>query len=433
MKGREYIIVIITCLLMLHCASNIFAARYYRLLEPERVKYLGLMGIDTLAARQYLNQESPSERTMLYEEYWQDRSEERVVFERRSGYAYREFGKSAPLSDDRIRVYVRHGEPRREAITPEHSVGVSPGLEVNPAEVWTYNAEGLKFDFVRIARAYKLLSVSEFGDRVRMAHLRETAADTIIEVVAGEPLDFMISYGRFRQQKNLTRLELYLEIAIDDTVHAEFFREIKAYDRHDSMVHDTKHVLVPAHAASGRFVDESNLWLSPEEYRVEVALTDLRTRRTGKKIFTVNLVEYAEDVKEISDLIPARLIDRSFTHEKFEKPVGRVIPLLQTVLPVRQPFYLYAEAYNLETKDGMHQVRTIYEVYNKDRMRQEVVDVMVKDWIEPGNTAFLGAEYHPMDLVPGSYMIVLKVKDILSGKERSAVAEFIMVERANGG
>lgn len=433
MKGREYIIAIVACLLALHCAGNIFAARYYRLLEPERVKYLGFMGIDTLAARQYLNQESPSERKMFYEEYWQDRSEECAVFEQRSAYAYREFGKNAPLSDDRIRVYVKHGEPRRETVTPEHRVGVSPGLDVNPAEVWTYNADGLKFDFVRIARAYKLLSVSEFGDRVRIAHLRETASDTVIEVAAGEPLDFMISYGRFRQQKNLTRLELYLEIAVDDTAHAEFIREIKVHDRNESMVHDTKQVLAPAHAASGRFVDEVNLWLNPEEYRVEVSLTELRTRRTGKKIFMVNLVEYTEDVKEISDLITARLIDRSFTHEKFEKPVGRVIPLLQTVLPVHEPFYLYAEAYNLDTKDGMHQVRTIYEVYNKDRMRQEIVDVMVKDWIEPGNTAFLGAEYHPMDLAPGSYMIVLKVKDILSGRERSAVAEFIMVERAAGG
>jgi hypothetical protein len=33
-----------------------------------------------------------------------------------------------------------------------------------------------------------------------------------------------------------------------------------------------------------------------------------------------------------------------------------------------------------------------------------------------------------MDLLPGSYMIVLKVKDLISGKERSAVAEFRLVE-----
>ncbi|MGD8979728.1 MAG: hypothetical protein PVH23_06630, partial [candidate division WOR-3 bacterium] len=118
-----------------------------------------------------------------------------------------------------------------------------------------------------------------------------------------------------------------------------------------------------------------------------------------------------------------RLIDKSFTHEKFDKPIGRVIPLLETDLPVHKPLYFYSEAYNLETKDGLHRVRTTYEVYNKEKMRQEVVDVMIKDWIEPGNVAYFGAEYHPMDLVAGNYIIVLRVKDLISGKERSAVTE----------
>jgi hypothetical protein len=75
----------------------------------------------------------------------------------------------------------------------------------------------------------------------------------------------------------------------------------------------------------------------------------------------------------------------------------------------------------------MYRVRTTYEVYNKEKMRQEIVDVMIKDWIEPGNVAYLGAEYHPMDLIPGNYIIVLKVKDLVSGKERSAIAEFRLV------
>lgn len=433
MKGRECVILFIVCLLLLHCATSIFAARYYRLLEPERVKYLGFMGIDTAAACQYLNLGSASERAMFYEQYWGDRAEERGVFEQRSAQAYRDFGKSAPLSDDRIRVYVKYGEARREMIAPETRVGARVSLEVNPAEIWTYHAEGLKFDFVRIARAYKLMSVLEFGDRVSVAHMRETASDTFVEFAGGVPLDFTVACGRFRQQKNLTRLEVYLEITIDDTTGVGFHREIKVYGRSDSVVHAAKHVLIPAHAGSGVFVDESNLWLKPDVYRIEVSLSDLKLQQTGKKTFAVDLVEYTDDVKEISDLVLARLIDRSFTYEKFEKPVGRVIPLLQTVLPVHRPFYLYAEAYNLETRDGMHQVRTIYEVYNKDRMRQEIVDVMVRDWIEPGNTAFLGAEYHPMDLAPGNYMIVLKVVDIISGQERSAVAEFAMVEPRAGG
>jgi hypothetical protein len=189
------------------------------------------------------------------------------------------------------------------------------------------------------------------------------------------------------------------------------------------MVSHTRHLLVPDGAGSGRFVDEVNLWLKPEQYRVEIKLVDLKKQRTGRKELSVDLIEYQDDVKEISDLIPVRLIDKSFTHEKFDKPVGRVIPLLETDLPVHKPLYFYSEAYNLETKDGLHRVRTTYEVYNKEKMRQEVVDVMIKDWIEPGNVAYFGAEYHPMDLVAGNYIIVLRVKDLISGKERSAVTE----------
>jgi hypothetical protein len=429
MKRRTYLVLsMLVIFLSVYCASNIFAARYYRLLDAERVKYLGFRGIDTLAAYEYLHLESASDRSVFYDEYWAGRDDERRLFEERSQHAFRQFGRSAPLSDDRIPVYVKFGEPtRREIITPEKKIGVSASLVVNPAEIWRYQKEGLLFDFVRLARAYELMSRSEFGERVVIRHLKEVAADTSVEVLTAEPLDFNISYGRFRQQKNLTRLEIYASIDIEDTAGFRLYREISVFNRRDSVVHNSKHILVPGQGDKGMFVDEINLWLKPEEYHVEVLLFDIENGRLGKKDFDVNLVEYQDDVKEISDLIPARLIDRTFTHEKFEKPVGRTIPLLNTTLPLHNPFYLYSEAYNLETRDGMYRVRTTYEVYNKERMRQEVVDVMIKDWIEPGNTAYLGAEYHPMDLLPGSYMIVLKVKDLVSGKERSAVAEFRLV------
>lgn len=420
-------LLVFVALIVTYCAVNVLAAPYYRLLENERVKYLGLKGIDSVAADQYMNMESTKERTAFYENYWLGYDDERALFEERSAFACRQFGRVAPVSDDRIQVYVKYGEARREVITPEKKVGVSSSVVVHPAEIWTYKSEGLVFDFVRMARAYELISQSEFGDRVVIPHLREIASDTVMNIEAKEPLDFLLSYGRFRQQKNLTRLELYLNIQIEDTTGLSFFRDIKVYNRSDSLVSHTRHILVPKDGAAGVFVDESNFWLKPEEYRVEVELVDIENKRRGSKELLVNLIEYQDDAKEISDLIPAQLIDMSFTHEKFDKPVGRVIPMLLNVLPVHRLFYLYSEAYNLETSNGMYRVRTTYEVYNKEQMRQEVVDVMIKDWIEPGSIAYIGTEYHPMDLSPGNYIIVLKVKDLISGKERSAVSEFRLV------
>jgi hypothetical protein len=428
MSKRRNIVMCIVVSILAACAVNIFAARYYRLLEHERVKYLGLRGIDSTVADEYLNLESAKERTAFYANYWFGRNEERIIFEERSAYAFRQFGGSAPLSDDRIPIYVRYGEPRKEIITPEKKIGVQASINVRPAEIWTYYRDGLIFDFVRMARAYELISQTSFGDRVIIPHLREIASDTTVDLRPTESLNFLMAYGRFRQQKNLTRLEIYLGINIADTTGSEIFRDIKVFNRRDSIVNHKRHILVPVGGERGIFVDETNLWLKPEEYRVEVELVDIKSMRSGKKELSVNLIEYQDDVKEISDLIPVRLIDKSFTHEKFDKPVGRVIPLLATELPVHKPFYFYSEAYNLDTKEGMYRVRTTYEVYNRERMRQEVVDVMIKDWIEPGNTAYLGAEYHPMDLVPGNYIIVLKVKDLISGKERSAVAEVRLTE-----
>lgn len=424
-KSKKYhIVFFLFFLLLIYCASNVFAARYYQLLESERVKYLGLRGIDSVAAYEYLNLESARDRALFYDDYWVGKGEERAEFEERSTYAFKNFGQHAPLSDDRIPVYVKYGEPRKEIITPEKKVGVTASVVVHPAEIWRYNREGLIFDFVRMTRAYELISQSEFGDRVTIAHFEDIPSDTTIDLKTAEPLDFIVSYGRFRQQKNLTRLEIYMAVEMDDTAGVVFFRDIKVFDRKDSLVSQKRHRLVPKDGEVGTFVDQSNLWLKPEEYRVLVELVDLKNGTMGMKELPVNLIEYQDDAKEISDLIPARLIDRSFTHGKFDKPVGRVIPMLEPSLPVYRPFYFYSEAYNLETREGMFRVRTTYEVYNKEKMRQEIVDVMIKDWIEPGNVAYLGTEYHPMDLIPGHYIIVLKVKDLVSGKERSVVAEF---------
>ena len=147
----------------------------------------------------------------------------------------------------------------------------------------------------------------------------------------------------------------------------------------------------------------------------------------GKEILWSSLIDYQDDAKEISDLIPAFLIDKSYTHSKFEKPVGRVIPLTRPIVPVYQPFYFYAEVYNLETEEGLHKLKTTYEITNKEKMRRAVVDVMIKDHVDVGDVAYLGAIYHPMDLSPGHYIITLKALDLISGLERTAVSEFELV------
>jgi hypothetical protein len=412
----------------MYCTSNIFAARYYRLLEKERKIFLGLRGIDSLSAEEYINLPSATERAQYYENYWAGNDNAREQFEVKSEYAYRQFGKYAPLADERIPVYVKYGPPfQREIITPQKKITIKTEEAVKPAEIWTYKADGIIFDFLRIGRAYKILVTSEFGERVRVPYLKEIDEDSMVTVKSTASLDFKVATGRFRQKLNLTRLEIYITVDIEDTTGAKFFRHIRVYDENDSLVDEKQHIVIPQENARGTFFDQVNFWLAPEKYYLEIELFDIKNEHVGCKRVDVDLIDYLDDTKEISDLIPAKLIDEAFTHEKFNKPVGRVIPLTNPVLPVHSPFYFYTEVYNLETKDGLHRLRTTYEVYNKAKMRREIVDVMLRDWIEPGDVAHIGARYHPMDLGPGYYIIVAKIIDLLSGKERTAVTEFQLV------
>jgi hypothetical protein len=407
-------------------AVNIFAARYYRMLEHERKIFLGLKGLDSLAAEEYLDLPSTSARTKYYDAFWQDKSiEEREIFEERIEYAFREYGKHSPISDSRIQIYVKYGEPsKRDEIWPQKQLALKTKERVNPAEVWTYRREGLIFDFVRYARAYILISQSEFGEHLKVPHLKEVHQDSFVEVESASLLDFNVTTGRFRQKKNLTRLEIYINMLLEDTTGVSFSRQVKVFNDQDSIVKEKNSILIPVDGADGVFFDEINFWLDPAEYRLEITISNLNDQAVGKRTIWANLLDYQDDAKEISDLVPAKLIDNAFSNEKFNKPTGRVIPLTDPALFIHTPFYFYAEAYNLETKNGMHQLKMTYEVTNKGKMKREPVDVMIKEQIEAGNTAYLAAQYHPMDLDPGLYMITLRTVDLLTGKERSSVCDF---------
>jgi len=427
---------LIFLLFMIACGSmnSILGARFYRLTEKERKIYVGLKGLDSTAADRYIVLESSAERDRLYDSLFQDQPEARRRFEERVEQAFREYGRYAPLLDDRIPIYARYGKPtNRRVITPEKTVGVTQRYAIKPAEIWDYRGEGREFDFIRMGRAYQLFAQTEYGERVAVPYLKEAPDQgTILAQMDAGNLNFRLSYGRFRQRKNLTRLELYFAVDIPDTQGVQILRKIDVYDQKDSLLDEKIMFLKPVNAGRGIFYDEVNLWLEPRQYRVSIELYDYQTRSAGKKDLFVNLLEYAEDVKEVSDLIPAFLIDESFTAEKFQKPVGRAIPLVNNVMPVRTPFYFYHEVYNLETKNGLHQIRTMYQIYNlqerRDRpIEEEVVDVLIQELFEEGDVAYLAAKYHPMDLMPGRYLIVTKDKDLLSGKERTAIGEFELV------
>lgn len=426
---KNFISFILGILLIAGCTSNILGAKYYRLLEKERKIYLGLRGIDSIAAYQYLNLPSPVERKAFYEQYWQGKEEEQSEFEKRVEFAFKEFGKYAPLTDDRIPIYVKYGNPtRRYIITPEKKVGIVTREFVRPAEIWTYKNEGIEFDFVRLTRAYKIVAKSEFGERVRIPYLKEDTTEiAFVNTVFGKKLNFAISYGRFRQRRDLVRLEIYTSIQIDAATDTPLRRRVQVYNEAESLIVERLSSLIPTNGfGSFIYYDEINLWLAPQKYRIGIEYLNPQEQTYGRKEFSVDLLDYKEDAKKISDLVFAKLIDEAISDEKFFKPVGRVIPVVQAALPVSTPFYIYHEVYNLKMQEGQHLLRVDYEVYNKERMRKEIVDIMSHIKSGDGDVAYIAAKYHPMDLPPGNYIIVAKTTDLLSNEQFSAVGEFTL-------
>lgn len=415
--------------------SSIAGARFYRLNEQERKIYAGLRGIDSAAADRYLVLESSTERAAFFDRLFQDRADEKTVFERRIDEAYREFGRASPMLDDRIPVYVRYGPPPgRRRIDPTKIAGVTARIAVKPSEIWRYPSEGLEFDFIRLGRAFKIIARSEFGGQLLVPFLRESNSNPSVPESSLTTLEFDAGFGRFRQTKNLTRLELYLRLQLTDTTGCELHREVQIFDINNQLLERKTAVLQPVNAGAGNFTDEVNLWLPPSEYRIIIILTDGKRRASGRREFNINLIEYTSDTKEISDLVPAQLIDDGFTAEKFQKPIGRVIPLVKVHQPVHQPFYFYHEVYNLQTQNGMHNLRTTYQIYNLkinrgQAMEEEIIDMLYQEVFGEGDVAFLATKYHPMDLLPGRYLIVVRDKDLYSGKERSALGEFELVEK----
>jgi len=396
-------------------------------LEKERKLFLGLRGIDSVAAYEYLNLPSATERKYFYEQYWSGRNEEREEFEKRCEYAFKEFGKYAPLSDERIPIYVKYGNPtKRYIISPEKKVGILSKEFVRPAEIWTYKDEGIEFDFIRIARAFQIIARSKFGEKVIIPFLKEdTSWIMISDSISQGSLNFELSFGRFRQRKNLVRLEIYTSIPSGKTTNG-FYRNIFVYNQAESLIVEKKDFLKPQGNGDTLFYDEVNLWLEPQRYYLIIEYFNLNERLKGRKEIAVDLLDYKEDAKKISDLVFASLIDDSFTDQKFDKPSGRIIPLVRTVVDVHTPFYFYHEVYNLAIKEGMHMIKTDYEIYNKEKMQKEVVDILTQGETGEGDIAYISAKYHPMDLPPGEYIVVARTTDLLIGEEYTAVGEFVL-------
>lgn len=263
-KKPKAMLPILALLALAACAVNIMAAKYYRLLEPERPLYLGLRSIDSAAALSYINLESATDRRDFYRQFWTGRNQDREEFEKRCEFAFRMFGKWEPLSDERIPVYVKYGTPTtRQEIAPQKKIGIVSKESVKPAEIWTYKAAGLEFDFIRPAQAFVRIAVCEFGEKVTRGYLREDTLASPAYPESAAALNFDMTCGRFRQKKNLTRTEIYINLDLEDTSGVSFLRRVQVWDKKDSLVYDKQNRERPAQTGGFFTTKSTSGWNRP--------------------------------------------------------------------------------------------------------------------------------------------------------------------------
>lgn len=426
-------------ILVTACASLFFAAcrtsfemppLFWILTEPEKQYYFGMLSIDSAAARRYLNLEYPAERTQMLEVYWRGREAEWMEFRSRVGYAEKTFGKHGIVNDDRARLYIRYGPPSERTVveSKRKRISLTAILEARPVEVWIYRNSSREFDLVKSAGGnFKVVAASRTGDSVAVAWL-EAVPDSMARGRQSTPVitAFDVSIGRFRQKKGLTRLEIYIGVDLPDTSGVVLDRDVKIVDQSGQVVDRDTAVVLPRGAPAGYFVDEVNFLVQPRRYKIEVAI---RARPDGERMvknFEVDLLEYAQDLKLVSDLVQASIIDDGFTADKFVKPAKpRLIPCPSRGTPVGRPFYFYHEVYSLAINaEGNHRIKTSYRIFEKTTRQEQIVDYVEKVEEDVSATGYIAAKWRPMNFPAGRYVVVAETHDLIVDRKVQTILEF---------
>jgi len=432
LRMRPRVVLEFLVLLIVSCTSAaVVPARFWALSEPEKNIYLGLAALDSTCALKYLGCDTPAERATFLNEKWSSPVESIAALQRRVSSAATTFGKYSTVTDDRAKLWVRYGAPTERKIVEARKKRISftAFRDAQPVEVWTYAGRGEEFDFVRpsIGTGYTVIAASRFGEKASVAWLTATGpADAVAGRTDLRTPAFDVSFGRFRQKKGVTRLEVYSCLELGDTAGVVLKRDIDVLESDGTKVDSISELLVPRGRGYGYFIDQASMLLAPKAYRVVFSLAALPTGVRVTKTLNVEMLEYAEDLKMVSDLVRASLIDPCSISPKFEKPgLGRVIPMVRNTTEAYQPFCLYHEVYNLMLDEkGNHRAKTTYRIFEVTGLEEQTVDFVEYIDENAGAIAYFGVKYHPMDLPPGKYVIVAETVDLVSGRNTSTSCTF---------
>lgn len=436
------------------------AGRIWQSWEPdEQRRYFGLIltGSDSAAAR-YAELPERAQRDQFYQQYWSQPDSQMVPREEhlsRLERAWNDFGGPLFFRDARSQVLVNYGPPEKEERNNPflHSVAGRARLtggdyvKARAWAIWEYPSQGRYYDFLQEGNFFRTVAVT-YSDRLHpLAYFESVPAESAgltFNVLGSKETDLACGQARFRSvDSSRVRWEIYWQWPLDSGscpegqgYHAAFslFRDGRR------MMDDTIHYRV---ACTGSPLlrplayGQRNLDLPPGSYQLELTLAqDITGRRRSGRV-SAELVGYRPGVREVSDLEMADLQDSTFVSADFQKgSFRRVVARLATGVDRYQPFFIFYEVYHLATdRNREHQVEVGFGIYGSDSsgaMRECLVDTRDLYYQGQGDCLRACHKVHPMGMEPGDYLLVIQIKDLLSGRASTITHPFGILEAQAG-
>jgi hypothetical protein len=335
------------------------------------------------------------------------------------------FGATDLLNDDRVLTYIRYGPARREQYEPRVVETESTRSFVNPAEIWSYDSLGRQFDFVRTGTAFKVVGQSKYGPHAVLPALEplDMALAPPAFRLDAEPLGLEVSLGRLGQHGDSVQVEIafgiplraflppadtqeLVHLTIDVTPHGKGTSEHSSSWMRCAGLLDTGVVDL----AVGRETFD----LPADVYTFTVTAVTADGQSASRQSRDLNLVDYAHRNQPVSDVLFYALVDSTAQTGQFaRRDWARVVPLVVPRVRSGQSFYVLYEIYHLGRDSAAdHSAEVTYELMQRETREKAVLPAPRRLVNGAGATGVAVERVHTMDLKPGPYLLISRVRDL---------------------
>lgn len=171
--------------------------------------------------------------------------------------------------------------------------------------------------------------------------------------------------------------------------------------------------------------------LRADIYRVRATTITADGRAMSTRERELDLVNYTRRQQPTSDVLFCSLIDSVFQSPQFQRPDwARVVPLVRHEIPGGGTFYVLYEIYQLATDSAnRHRAEVTYELIEEATGQRAVIPTPSRLVSGSGSTGVATERVHTMDMRPGRYLLVSKVRDLNGQRDASVTAAFVILPR----